>query len=92
MDKLTVLRNNIDTLDEELLHLLVKRLEVIKQVGKIKKELNLPALDANRWGQVLEKNIAKGQQLGLNGEFVKQILDTIHMQALDIEEDIKNDK
>jgi len=92
MDKLIDLRNSIDGLDEQLLHLLVKRLQIVSEVGKIKKNLNLPALDVDRWVLVLEKNMTKGQKMGLNREFVKQILDTIHVQALAIEEKIQNDK
>lgn len=86
MDKLESLRKKIDILDTQLLQLIHKRLRVVEEVGKLKKELRLKPLDSARWSQVLEKGLKQAASLGLRREFVKKILDTIHEEALQIEQ------
>ncbi|MFZ2025972.1 MAG: chorismate mutase [Microgenomates group bacterium] len=86
MDRLDELRKKIDALDGELLLIISKRLEVVTEVGKIKKELGVPPLDSVRWSKVLEKGLAQADALGLRRDFIKKILDTIHEEALQIEQ------
>lgn len=52
------LRNEIDKIDQELVCLIEKRMEIVKKIGKYKKEKNLPILDQNREEEVINKNIA----------------------------------
>lgn len=86
MDRLNELRKKIDVLDAELLQVIGARLKVVAEVGKIKKELGIPPLDSVRWNQVLEKAMTQASALGLRREFIKKILDTIHDEALSIEQ------
>lgn len=86
MNRLNELRKKIDALDTELLETISERLKVVDEVGKIKKELGVPPLDNTRWNQVLEKGLAQASALGLRREFIKKILDTIHEEALLIEQ------
>ena len=50
------LRNKIDQIDQELVTLIEKRIEIVKQIGEYKKKHNLPILDQNREQEVLDKN------------------------------------
>lgn len=85
MKKLEELRKKIDACDTQLLVLIHKRLKVVKEIGELKKELKLKPLDPSRWSKVLEQGLTQAESLGLNREFVKKILDTIHKEALQIE-------
>ena len=85
MDKISELRKKIDVLDQQLLKVLRDRLLIVAEVGKIKKESGIPPLDHIRWNEVLEKRLMMGESLGLQKEFVKKILNTIHEEALEIE-------
>ena len=53
--KLERLRNSIDSLDEKIVGLLVKRAEVSVEIGKLKQEDRSPVKDAGREDQVLKK-------------------------------------
>lgn len=86
MDRLNELRKKIDVLDAELLQVIGARLKVVAEVGKIKKELGIPPLDSVRWNQVLEKGLTQASALGLRRHFIKKILDTMHEEALQIEQ------
>ncbi len=49
------LRMEIDRVDAELLPLLLRRMDLVKEVGIYKKTNNLPILDTSREAEVLEK-------------------------------------
>lgn len=51
-EKLDELRREIDKLDELILSLLKKRVELAKKMGKIKQRLNLPIIDEERESEV----------------------------------------
>lgn len=49
------LRDGIDNIDHQLMELLDKRFELVKQVGAYKKENKLPIVDNDRQKFILEK-------------------------------------
>jgi chorismate mutase len=80
-------RKEIDKIDEELLQILQKRFTVVKKIGRIKKEKNIPPLDEKRWQEVLNKITKKAEKTGLSKNLVTKIYAEIHMTALKIEKD-----
>lgn len=56
MKKLDELRLQIDSIDQEMVSLFEKRLEICKEIGKIKKENNLVILNTKREEEVIKKN------------------------------------
>lgn len=77
------LRKEIDDIDEELLNLIAKRMNVSEEIGEFKKKHDMTVLQMGRWKQVLERNINKGAKLGLNEESVKEIFEIIHKDSID---------
>ena len=55
------IRNLLDRVDEEILVLLNKRPSLSKEIGKIKKEKNLPVFDPEREEEVIKKVIKKNK-------------------------------
>ncbi len=55
MNKLDVLRKDIDLLDKEICELLLNRFAVVKEIGEVKKKEGLPVTNAGREALVLEK-------------------------------------
>jgi chorismate mutase len=47
-DEITSLRKRIDAIDEQIMILLSKRINISKEIGKTKKRLHKPILDTNR--------------------------------------------
>jgi chorismate mutase len=39
-------------------------------------------LQIHRWENLLQDHIAKAEQLGLDGEFIKAVFELIHAQAI----------
>ena len=56
MDKrILELRQQIDTLDEEIIQLLKKRMGISKEVGTLKEELHIPVEDKIREQEIIER-------------------------------------
>ncbi len=79
------LRNNIDDIDQKILALFAQRFDVINKVGILKKQHNISPLQPARWNEVLENICQKGGQKGLSKDFIKNIWNNIHQEALKIE-------
>jgi chorismate mutase len=80
---LQTLRKEIDEIDDELLNLIAKRMNVSEKIGDFKKQHKMAVLQMDRWKQVLEHHINKGVSLGLNDESVKEIFEIIHKDSID---------
>lgn len=76
------LRKEIDIIDDELLNLLAKRLNVSEKIGEFKKEHKVAVLQMDRWSKVLDDHINKGVNLGLEEESVKEIFEVIHKDSI----------
>lgn len=86
-DKLADLRRQIDSLDEQLLQLLARRMADVRSVGQYKKGRGLPPLDEQRWQTVLQTRLDRAESLGLSEEFIAKLYQLIHEYALSIEAD-----
>jgi chorismate mutase len=84
---LNELRNEINTIDEELVQILAKRLEIVREIGKIKKEINVDPLDEKRWQEVLKQVFETAKKHAISQDLVKKIYEVIHKTALEIEKD-----
>lgn len=84
-DKLEDWRKQIDALDSELLHVLAKRIDIVREIGKYKKAQGIPPLDQKRWRAVLESQISKAELLNLSKDFIKKLYNLIHEYSLEIE-------
>ncbi len=85
MNDLELYRQEIDTIDRELLTLIKKRFDIIEKVGIYKKENNMPPLQPARWQEVLEKIKHQWKELNLNPKYIEIIWNTIHEYALEEE-------
>ena len=64
MDKrILELRQKIDTLDEEIIQLLKKRMGIAIEVGKLKEKLDIPVEDMGREQEIIDRLT---QQAGRN--------------------------
>ena len=70
MNDLNSLREKIDIIDKELLSLFEKRIEVMKEVGEVKKELGRPIRDPQREEEKIKLLLS---QTTLPEEVVKRI-------------------
>lgn len=85
MDELEDWRKQIDRLDEKLLMLLAKRIEIVKKIGQLKKKKNISVLDKNRWQTLLTSVLSKSEELRISKDFTKKLFSLIHKYSVKIQ-------
>ena len=75
-------RISLDELDIQLLEILAKRMEFSELIGKLKQKNNLAPYQSERWSEVFNDRLEKGISLKLDEEFLKRLLNLIHMESL----------
>lgn len=81
-ESLSVLRDEIDTLDAELLELLRRRMEVSARIGALKRDKGLSVVQPSRYARLIEERMAKGEALGLSPRFVRWLFSAIHDESV----------
>lgn len=89
---LTELRDRIDQMDDELMILLSKRMQVSDKIGSYKKEKNMTILQIKRWNDILERLTKKGDKLSLSNDFIIKYFDAIHMESIRRQDAVINEK
>ncbi len=79
-------RVDIDSIDQELLKLLKKRLEVAQDIASYKIEHNQGIVDKVRENSKLEKLIKEGQKLGISSMMVNDIFKNIMAHTVSFEQ------
>ena len=78
-------RNQIDSIDREIIYLLSRRFNLVSSIWDVKKQNNIEALQPWRWNEVLEKLDESCNEFWVDSELVKNIWDLIHLHSLKIE-------
>ena len=87
-EDITVLRKQIDEIDEQLLATLAKRMRISKEIGTYKKEHSMPILQEGRYNDILENRAKLGKAMELNPEFVAEIMKSIHEESVRVQMEI----
>lgn len=81
-ESLDDLRNKIDSLDDQLLDLLAKRMGVARDIGRYKKEHKLPVVQTARYKDLMERRVADGEKLDMSADFIRAVLAAIHEESV----------
>ncbi len=81
-------REQIDRLDNEILHSLKLRKTIVEKIANAKITENITALQRRRFDQLMKERIEAGSKLGLEVSFIKEIFDAIHDQSIKIQTDL----
>lgn len=92
LETLEHLRHDIDEIDDEIMNLLGRRMELADSIGRYKKRNNIAILQTSRWNEILERGIAKGKIKGLSEEFMETFLRAIHQESINHQEAVMSSK
>lgn len=81
-EDLNSLRSEIDKLDDELLDLLTRRMAVSQQIGRYKKEHDMPVLQARRYEEMLARRARQAVERGMDREFMRTVMQAIHEESI----------
>ena len=91
-ENLTLLRQQIDGIDNELLEVLNKRMKVSREIGRYKKEHRMPVLQSSRFNDVIASRRKLGEDMGMSAEFMKTVLLAIHEESVRQQIEVLNER
>lgn len=81
-ENLNLLRQQIDQLDNDLIEVLNKRMRVCREIGQYKKEHRMQIVQIGRYDDILKSRIKLAEEMGMNGDFMKTVLQAIHEESV----------
>ena len=81
-DELSLLRQQIDDCDHELLAVLTRRMSVAREIGRFKKENNLRVVQPQRYQDMIDARLDEASHLGLNQDFTQRVMQAIHEESV----------
>ena len=91
-DQLAQLRKLIDTIDEEILMTLAKRMDVIEKIGEYKRDNNVTILQLERWLEILRTRTASGITKGMKKDFIEKLCTLLHKESIRKQTEVMNEK
>lgn len=81
-ESLTLLRQKIDRLDNELLEVLAKRMAVCRDIGQYKKEHAMQVVQTGRYDDVLNSRIKQAAEMGMADDFMRTVMVAVHEESV----------
>jgi len=89
-DTLSILREQIDHLDDEIMQKLSSRMKISEKIGQYKRDNNVIILQVNRWEEIIKSRVTLGKAMGLDEGFTRDLLRLIHHESIQVQEKIMN--
>lgn len=87
-ESLMQLRRQIDQLDNELIEVLAKRMNISREIGNYKRDHNMPVVQPNRYGDIMNTRILAAKSMGIGEEFMRTLLSAIHEESVRLQVEI----
>ena len=91
-ESLAQLRRQIDQLDNDLVEILAKRMNISREIGKYKKNHNMPIVQPGRYGDIMHTRVKTAAAAGVDEEFMSKILSTIHEESVRLQVELTEKK
>ena len=89
-DTLSVLREQIDQLDDEIMSRMASRMKVSEKIGQYKRGNNVTILQVSRWEEIVQTRVTMAKAMGLDEGFMRDLLRLVHHESIQIQEHIMN--
>ncbi|MDE7410970.1 MAG: bifunctional 3-deoxy-7-phosphoheptulonate synthase/chorismate mutase type II [Paramuribaculum sp.] len=91
-ENLTLLRQQIDRIDNELLEILSRRMAVSRDIGRYKKEHRMTVVQPGRYNDIIHSRLEVAKKMGIGEDFMKVILLAIHDESVRQQIEIVQDR
>ncbi|MBK7939803.1 MAG: bifunctional 3-deoxy-7-phosphoheptulonate synthase/chorismate mutase type II [Lewinellaceae bacterium] len=85
-------RCRIDDLDEEIIYLIAQRMQLVREIGSVKKEKNVAILQPERWRALAEACRRRAEKNELSREFTNLFLEAIHQEGINQQEQVMREE
>ncbi|MEZ5045401.1 MAG: bifunctional 3-deoxy-7-phosphoheptulonate synthase/chorismate mutase type II [Chitinophagaceae bacterium] len=84
------IRQTLDSMDAEIIEIIGKRMELVKELGKIKAQNNIAIFQQERWREIVESRTMWGESNQLNAEFILRLFELIHDKSIKTQIEVLN--
>ncbi len=91
-NRLQELRSKVDELDDELVNLLARRMELSDEIGAYKKANDVTILQLERYNEILTRVGKLAEELGFDKTAIHEIMARIHQECIQRQTTIFNDQ
>lgn len=88
LNQLEELRNQIDSIDYQLIELVSSRMNISEKMGEYKFKNNVTILQMERWLEILRTRSEHGTLLHLEPSFIERLMTLIHQESIRIQTEI----
>jgi chorismate mutase len=88
LNQLEELRNQIDSIDFQLIELLASRMKVSGKMGEYKYRNNVTVLQMERWLEIIRTRTEHGILLNLEPAFIEKVMTLLHQESIRIQTSI----
>ncbi|HUS87575.1 MAG TPA: bifunctional 3-deoxy-7-phosphoheptulonate synthase/chorismate mutase type II [Bacteroidales bacterium] len=82
MDYLEELRDQVDSIDHQLIELLSRRMELSDLIGEHKCKNNMAVLQMERWLEILKTRISQARKMKVGPNFTENFLKLVHEESI----------
>lgn len=90
LNRLEQLRESIDEIDGELIQKLAARMALVDEIGEYKRENNVTIYQVQRWKEILRTRMEWALALGLDEDFIRALLHSLHKESIARQTEIMN--
>ena len=91
-ESLTLLRQQIDQIDNDLIEILAKRMRVSREIGQYKKDHSMQIVHTNRYDDILTTRVKLAEELGMSGNFMRTVIEAIHEESVRQQIEVLNNR
>lgn len=89
-DTLSILREQIDSIDDEIMQKMSARMKISEKIGQYKKDNNVTILQVNRWEEIVKTRVALGKAMGIDEGFMRDLLRLVHHESIQVQTKVMN--
>ena len=86
--QIDLIRQQIDSIDFEIIALLEKRMQNAKQLGNVKSKTGITILQKKRWQRIVESRMAFGAEKNISEDFILKIWQLIHVESIELQQKV----
>ena len=90
-NKLEGFRREIDKIDAELIDILARRMMIVEEIGRYKRDNNITILQLKRWSDIISDRLNIGVSMGLSRDFLLKMLQLVHKESIQKQTEIMNE-
>ena len=83
---LTLLREDIDNIDNDIINMLAARMERVKEIGRYKQKCNVAVFQPERWNEILKSRMELGRDKNLSSAFIEKLYQLVHEESFNQQE------